>query len=131
MSDQNQIQPFDFAVGREITKSKGIDEDFETSRKNLMSMMETTMGAIRALSVIAFQSQDPDAYDVLNKMFKTYGDQQAQLLQMYRIKECRDRPATPRPVQGEIVDHRPQNLFVGPPAELAKMLETTARPETN
>jgi len=110
-----------------------VDEDFEVSRKNLMIIMETTKGAIQSLSLIAFQSQDPDSFDVLNKLIKTYSDQQSQLLQMYRIKEMKDaRESKPTPVQGEIVDARTQHVnFFGTPAELAKMLEAAKNPESN
>jgi hypothetical protein len=104
----------------------GIDNDFEDSRKNLIRMMDTTMGAIRSLSVIAHQSQMPDAYDVLNKLIKTYNDQQEQLIRFYRIKESKEAQATKKPqasIQGETVDNRQQNVFVGTPADLAKVLE--------
>lgn len=128
-------QSFDFTDGkrRDIEKSTGVDDDFEASRRNLMKIMETTSGAINSLSLIAFQSQDPEAYDVLNKMIKTYSDQQSQLLQMYRIKEAKDaRQATASQqgtVQGEVVDNRVQNVFLGTPADLAKVLESMKTPE--
>lgn len=121
-----QVQPFDFGSAKSVEPSQGVDADFEVSRKNLMTIMETTSGAIKALSLIAFQSQLPEAYDVLNKMIKTYNDQQEQLIRMYRIrdsKEARQSPTT-SPIQGEVIDNRTQNLFLGTPADLAKALES-------
>lgn len=101
------------------------DKDFENSRKNLITMMETTMSAIQTLSMLSQQSQDPGAYDVLNKLIKTYNDQQEQLIRMYRIKATREEAAkvVPGAVQGQNVDNRTQNVFVGSPADLAKVLE--------
>lgn len=105
-----------------VEKSKGIDDDFEASRKNLIQMMQVTMGAIQSMSVISSQSQMPEAYDVLNKLIKTYNEQQEQLLRFYRIKEARD--SKPAPAEGGVVDQRTQSVhFHGTPAELSKALE--------
>jgi len=120
------IQPFNFGAENPIEPSQGVDADFEVSRRNLMVIMETTSGAIKSLSLIAFQSQLPEAYDVLNKMIKTYNDQQEQLIRMYRIRdsrEARQATTTSPSVQGEVVDNRTQNVFLGTPAQLAEVLE--------
>lgn len=101
-----------------------VESDFEASRKNLITMMATTMGAIQSLSVIAHQSQMPDAYDVLNKLIKTYNEQQEQLIRFYRIKAAKEVQSQTKPaIQGEMVDNRTQNVFVGTPADLATVLE--------
>lgn len=98
-----------------------VEKDFEQSRTNLIRIMDTTIGAINTLSMLAQQSQMPEAFDVLNKMIKTYNDQQEQLIRMYRIKAAREEK--PQGVQGQNVDNRTQNVFVGTPADLAKVLE--------
>jgi hypothetical protein len=114
-----------------VEKSKGVDEDFEASRRNLIQVMEVTKGAIQHLSTIAFQSQMSDAYDVLTKLIKEFASQQSQLLQMYRMRETKEaaKPA-PGAVQGEVVDNRTQNVFVGTPADLANVLENMKNKET-
>jgi hypothetical protein len=106
-----------------VEPSKGIEDDFEKSRKNLIQMMQVTMGAITNMSIISSQSQMPEAYDVLNKLIRTYNEQQEQLLRFYRIKEAKDsKPAAP--VEGQVVDQRTQSVhFHGTPAELSKALE--------
>lgn len=111
-------------------KPTSADQDFEDSRKNLIKMMATMQGAIAALSVIAYQSQMPDAYDVLNKMIKSYNESQEQLIRIYRIRALNkqdnvaEKPAVPSGgMVGETIDNRQQNVFVGTPADLAKVLE--------
>lgn len=99
-----------------IPPSSGVETDFESSRKNLIRMMETTMGAIKSLSVIAHQSQMPDAYDVLNKLIKTYNEQQEQLIRFYRIKESKESAPTKQTPTN-------QNLFIGSPKDLADVLD--------
>lgn len=119
-----QAPPTVIDSGPEVAKSTGIEDDFEQSRKNLIQMMNTTIGAINALSVIAFQSQMPDAYDVLNKMIKTYNEQQEQLLRFYRIKEAKESRAESGGQQEQVIDKRTQSVhFHGTPAELSKALE--------
>jgi hypothetical protein len=125
----NPDLPAAMPVAEVVVKDSGIDTDFEDSRKNLIQMMATTQGAIQALSALAFQSQMPDAYDVLNKFIKTYNEQQEQLIRFYRIKAAKEvqTQANTTPsmttVTGETVDNRVQNVFVGTPTDLARVLD--------
>jgi len=106
-----------------------VDKDFEDSRKNLIQMMATTQTAITALTVLATQSQAPEIYDQLNKFIKTYNEQQEQLIRFYRIKASKEVQAQVKSANGQTVstdgsiDNRTQNVFVGSPADLSRVLE--------
>jgi hypothetical protein len=123
MTTLNQSDPALRAQELDIPPSTTVEDDFEVSRKNLMRMMSTTSGAIELLSSLVSQSQDPDTFEVLNKMIENYNKQQEQLLRMHRIKESNQKATQATSPEGQVVDQRTQNVFVGTPADLAKVLE--------
>jgi len=129
MSVFSPSMPVEQIVDRSRIPSMDVDKDFEDSRKNLIQMMATTQTAITALTVLATQSQAPEIYDQLNKFIKTYNEQQEQLIRFYRIKASKEVQAQVKSANGQTVstdgsiDNRTQNVFVGSPADLSRVLE--------
>jgi hypothetical protein len=123
--------PVEQVVLRNNIPEMDVDKDFEESRKNLIQMMTTTQTAITALTQLATQSQAPEIYDQLNKFIKTYNEQQEQLIRFYRIKASKEVQAQSQVKQANgatvtsegNIDNRTQNVFVGTPADLARVLE--------
>lgn len=122
--------PVEQVVLRNNIPDMDVDKDFEDSRKNLIQMMATTQSAITSLTQLATQSQAPEIYDQLNKFIKTYNEQQEQLIRFYRIKASKEVQAQVKSANGQTVtstegtiDNRTQNVFVGTPADLARVLE--------
>jgi hypothetical protein len=95
-----------------------LENDFEESRANLIRVMHVTKRAIESISLLAEQTQDPEAFSSLNGLIRSYGQQQSQLLQLYKLKTTEKTIQTE--TTGPITN---QNLFVGSTAELAGILD--------
>ncbi len=102
------------------------DKDFEDTRANLVRMMAISYHAIQSLSILADQSQSPDAFDVLNKHIKTYNEAQEQLLRHYKHREREDKKAISTS-NGNIIDNSvtQQIAFHGTPAEMLAAYEAS------
>lgn len=130
MSVFTPSMPVEQIVERAHIPPMNVDKDFEESRKNLIQMMSTTASAIAALTTLATQSQMPEIYDQLNKFIKTYNEQQEQLIRFYRIKASKEVQSQVKSSNGQVVtsdgsiDNRTQNVFLGTPADLARVLES-------
>ena len=127
--------PLPATIPAEI-KPMNVDTDFEDSRNNLVRMMNTTQSAIESLTTLATQSQMPEVYDQLNKFIKTYNEQQEQLIRFYRIKASKEVQSQVKSSNGQVVssdgtiDNRTQNVFVGTPSDLARVLNEMKMKDT-
>ena len=96
-------------------------EDFTFARANIREVVENGNDAIAKLSVIADQSQNPRAFEVLAKLMDSMVAANKQLLDLQ--KEIRTIDKADMPQDEEAKKHVTNNLFVGSTSELQKMIE--------
>lgn len=63
---------------------KDADEDYETTRKTLQGLLDSTTEAIRQMQAIAESSDEPRAYEVLGQLIKTQAATTAKLYSLHR-----------------------------------------------
>lgn len=96
-------------------------EDFTFARANIREVVENGNDAIAKLSIIADQSQNPRAFEVLAKLMDSMVAANKQLLDLQ--KEIRTIEKADIPHDQEAKKNVTNNLFVGSTAELQKIIE--------
>ncbi len=95
--------------------------DFNIARENTLAIIENGKNAIEALSIIASQSQDIAAFDVLANIMKVMLLAQKNLLENHKL--VRDiENSDKRTDENSEKNVTNNNLFVGSQAELLKLL---------
>jgi hypothetical protein len=94
-------------------------EDFTFARANIREVVENASDAIAKLSVIADQSQNPRAFEVLAKLMDSVVNASKHLLEIQKDIRVIDKPDVPNNDSGKTVNN---NLFVGSTSELAKVI---------
>jgi hypothetical protein len=97
------------------------DEDFTFSRANIREVIENGTEAIAKLTIIAEQSQNPRAYEVLAKLMDTVTNASKELLELQEKIRTIDKADVPR--DDDSKSQVTNNLFVGSTHELQKMIE--------
>lgn len=100
-------------------KNDSASEDFKFSRANIREVIENGTDAMAKLSIIADQSQNPRAFEVLAKLMDTIVSASKQLLDVQAQIRNIDKADVPKDEAAKAVTN---NLFVGSTAELQKML---------
>lgn len=102
-------------------KNDSAKEDFTFARANIHEVIENGNDAIAKLAVIADQSQNPRAFEVLAKLMDSVVGASKQLLELQR--DIREIDKVDVPKDEDARKHVTNNLFVGSTAELQKMIE--------
>lgn len=111
----------------------GIDDDFRMARDNIVEVTEVAKEAITELADIARQSQHPRAYEVLAGLIKTVIESQNNIVDLHqKRKNFKDGRGESKPdAEGDTInDNRVQNVFVGTPSELQKLMNNRSHGET-
>lgn len=95
------------------------DRDYKYARDNFIEVINTGHQALQDLLDVASQSQHPRAYEVLATTMKTLIDANKELVELSRRKQEEEKPK--EEAKGNVTNN---NLFVGTPAELQKMLKS-------
>lgn len=114
-SSRNQISTIVAAA-----KNDSATEDFTFSRANIREVIENGNDAIAKLAVIADQSQNPRAFEVLAKLMDTVVSASKQLLDVQEKIRSIDKADVPQ--DSDARKSVTNNLFVGSTAELQKVL---------
>lgn len=101
-------------------KNDSATEDFRFSRANIREVIENGNDAIAKLAVIADQSQNPRAFEVLAKLMDTVVGASKQLLDVQ--EKIRGIEKSDSPTDPEVRKNVTNNLFVGSTSELQKIL---------
>jgi len=134
MNDDDDENPIDKALGLSpigsysdtianvvaMAKNDSALEDFSYARANVHEVVENGKDALSKLAIIADQSQNPRAFEVLAKLMDSVVAANKQLLDMQeQIKKISqaDRPNDPT---ARVVNN---NLFVGTTAELSNIIK--------
>lgn len=100
-------------------------EDFTFARANIREVVENGNDAIAKLSIIADQSQNPRAFEVLAKLMDSMVAANKQLLELQ--KEIRTIEKADVPHDQDAKKNVTNNLFVGTTSEFQKMIEDMSK----
>lgn len=95
-------------------------EDFTFARANIREVVENASDAIAKLAIIADQSQNPRAFEVLAKLMDTTVAASKHLLEIQKDIRAIEKPDLPNSDQGKA--QVMNNLFVGSTSDLAKVI---------
>lgn len=94
-----------------------LDDDFETTRSNLHSLLTQGQDALYHALEVAKQSEHPRAFEVVGGLVKHLSDINAQLLDLHKKKQSIEAPTKE---DSKTVTNNA--IFVGSTSELSKML---------
>ena len=134
MSDDNDETPIDRALGIgpignyadtianvvAIAKNDSAMEDFSYARANVHEVVENGKDALSKLAIIADQSQNPRAFEVLAKLMDSVVAANKQLLDMQEQIKKISLADQPHDASAKVVNN---NLFVGTTAELSNIIK--------
>ena len=103
-------------------KNDSAKEDFTFARANIREVVENGNDAIAKLAVIADQSQEPKAFEVLAKLMETMVKANKELLDIQQ--KIRDIDKADVPHDEDAKKSITNNLYVGSTSELAKIIES-------
>lgn len=101
-------------------RNDSASEDFTYARANIRLVVENGSDAISKLALIAEQSQNPRAFEVLAKLMDTMVAANKELLEIQKKIRELDNADIPRNEGAKSITN---NLFVGSTAELQKVLK--------
>lgn len=97
-----------------------VDADFDSVRSNIHDMIQTASDAITDLALIAKQSQNPRAFEVLAKLIETSAKANKDLI------EIQEKMKNIKILDGGGTNQAPktvnQSIFVGSTSELSKVI---------
>lgn len=94
-----------------------LENDFETTRSNLHSLLTQGQDALFHALEVAKQSEHPRAFEVVGGLVKHLSDVNAQLLDLHKKKNSIEAPT-----RDEAKNVTNNAIFVGSTNELSKML---------
>ena len=122
-NDSNHIidvQPPQAAMPIVAPAQDSVDDDFEVARQNLKDLAEKGKDVIEDLILLAKQSDQPRAYEVLATTFNTLAGINKDMMELH-IKKADTRKKNGTPPQSNQTNI--QNNFFGSTADLQKMLK--------
>ena len=123
ISGQLSIQNKDLELSQESTIDfeKSLEEDFNTSRKTIHSVIQTTEKTLEHLIEVMKATDSPRAFEVGNQLLSTLSSVSKDLLEVHeRYKKLKDKSNTPA------VQNNTQNnitVFSGTTKELLQSLK--------
>ncbi len=107
--------------GEILPSDTAIEDDFNTSRKNLRELLEQGQNALMHALDVARQSEHPRAFEVVGNLMKQLADVNQQLMDIHQQKKKLEDPGKEsRETKAKTVNN---NLFVGTTADLNKLLK--------
>lgn len=107
--------------GEVLPSDTAIEDDFNTSRKNLRELLEQGQTALMHALDVARQSEHPRAFEVVGNLMKQLADVNQQLMDIHQQKKKLEQPGKEtKDTKAKTVNN---NLFVGTTADLNKLLK--------
>ena len=97
--------------------NQALENDFETTRSNLHSLLQQGQDALYHALEVAKQSEHPRAFEVVGGLVKHLSDVNTQLLDLHKRKQTIEAPT-----KKEAAVTNNNAIFVGSTNELSKML---------
>lgn len=119
-----ELEVIDNTTG-EITKTPDgkIEDDYDTTRNNLRSLLVTGQEALMRALDVANQSEHPRAFEVVGNLMKQLADVNQQLMDLHQQKAKLDAP------KGDSKVTNNNAIFVGSTAELNKLIKNMSKGE--
>lgn len=125
MKLEGEIIPAEVTIeAKSITDNEKIDSDYNTSRDNLHSLLETGKQALETALTVAKQSEHPRAFEVVGNLMKQLADINQQLLDVHQQKKKLEEPS-----KTSTKNTTNNSIFVGSTAELSKMIKNMNKGE--
>jgi hypothetical protein len=103
-----------------VEKNERLEQDYETTRSNLHSILTQGQDALFHALEVAKNSEHPRAFEVVGGLMKNLSDINTQLLDLHRKKQQIESPRE----EAKSSNVTNNAIFVGSTNELSKMLET-------
>lgn len=111
--------------GEILPSDTAVEDDFNTSRKNLRELLEQGQTALMHALDVARQSEHPRAFEVVGNLMKQLADVNQQLMDIHQQKKKLEDPGKEsKETKAKTVNN---NLFVGTTADLNKLLKDMAK----
>ena len=99
---------------------KRLEEDFQYSRENLKSLIESGFSTLETLTSVAAESESPRAFEVLGKLVETLVDANQKLLNLQETTKKIEQETISK--NENTPDIQNNVLFIGSTADLQKLL---------
>lgn len=107
------------ALQDEVRYNHALEQDYETTRSNLHSILNQGQDALMHALSVAKQSEHPRAFEVVGGLMKHLSDINTQLLDIHKKKQ---QIEAPRKEDSNAKNVTNNSIFVGSTSELNKML---------
>lgn len=100
---------------------EALDQDYNTTRSNLHTLLQQGQDALYHALEVAKQSEHPRAFEVVGNLMKHLSDINHQLLDLHQKKQSLEKPSDDKKSNssGNVTNNA---IFVGSTTELSKML---------
>jgi hypothetical protein len=105
------------AVQQATPINRDLENDFETTRSNLHSLLQQGQDALYHALEVAKQSEHPRAFEVVGGLVKHLSDVNGQLLDLHKKKTTIEAPTKK---EASVTNNNA--IFVGTTSDLSKML---------
>lgn len=133
LSEVFDIEPMEVKSGELITttgdvvvpetpKDERIEYDYDKTRNNLHSLLQSGQDALMHALEVAKSSEHPRAFEVVGNLMKQLSDVNAQLLDLHEKKQKLDLPKTKQEEANAKQVTNNNAIFVGSTSDLNKML---------
>lgn len=103
-------------------QNENINYDYDKSRSNLHSLLQSGQEALMHALEVAKQSEHPRAFEVVGNLVKQLADVNQQLLDLHMQKQKLDSSSKSKFDQNETKNVTNNAIFVGSTAELNKLI---------
>jgi hypothetical protein len=104
-------------------QSEEIQYDYERSRANLHSLLQSGQEALTHALEVAKSSEHPRAFEVVGNMVKQLADVNQQLLELHKNKQNLKKPESDKKEEGKTITNN-NAIFVGSTSELNKLIKS-------
>ena len=106
--------------------SEKIESDYDTSRNNLLILLQQGQEALQKSLYVAMQSEHPRAFEVVGNLMKQLADVNQQLMDLHQQKQKLDEPSKAEKAK-QVTNNNA--IFVGSTAELNKLINKMSKGE--
>jgi len=108
------------------TSSQKIESDYDTTRNNLLILLQQGQEALQKSLDVAMQSEHPRAFEVVGNLMKQLAEVNQQLMDLHQQKQKLDEPSKAEKAK-QVTNNNA--IFVGSTAELNKLIKNMAKGE--
>jgi predicted house-cleaning noncanonical NTP pyrophosphatase (MazG superfamily) len=108
------------------TSSQKIESDYDTTRNNLLILLQQGQEALQKSLDVAMQSEHPRAFEVVGNLMKQLAEVNQQLMDLHQQKQKLDEPSKAEKAK-QVTNNNA--IFVGSTAELNKLIKNMSKGE--